>query len=90
MCFRADSLPLDQNAQITLNDTTRTFNSSSLLCNTNGNTNLGIHVCITVFMYSSSPLIRPPYLSRNCGHIRGVAFVRGRSKCRVACLESSH
>ncbi len=26
------------------------------------------------FMYSSPSLIRPPYLPRNCGHIRGVAF----------------
>ena len=24
--------------------------------------------------YSSPPLIRPPYLPRNCGHIRQVAF----------------
>ncbi len=25
-------------------------------------------------IYSSPSLIRPPYLSRNCGHIREVAF----------------
>ncbi len=24
--------------------------------------------------YSSPPLIRPPYLPRNCGHTREVAF----------------
>ena len=26
------------------------------------------------FVYSSPPLIRPPYLPGNCGHIREVAF----------------
>ena len=26
------------------------------------------------WQYSSPPLIRPPYLPRNCGHIREVAF----------------
>ncbi len=35
----------------------------------------------TVTMYSSPSLIRPPYLPRNCGHIREVAFgERLRSK----------
>ena len=27
-----------------------------------------------VWHYSSPPLIRPPYLRTNCGHIREVAF----------------
>ncbi len=27
-----------------------------------------------VIVYSSPPLIRPPYLPRSCGHIREVAF----------------
>ncbi len=26
------------------------------------------------YLYSSPSLIRPPYLPRNCGHIREVAF----------------
>ncbi len=29
---------------------------------------------IIICMYSRPPLIRPPYLPRNCGHIREVAF----------------
>ncbi len=28
-------------------------------------------------IYSGPSLIRPPYLSRNCGHIREVAFDEG-------------
>ncbi len=32
-----------------------------------------LHVNVS-FKYSSPPLIRPPYLRTNCGHIREVAF----------------
>ncbi len=40
-----------------------------------------IHTTFSCVQISSPPLIRPPYLPRNCGHIREVALVRGRSKC---------
>lgn len=37
--------------------------------------------CYMLSTYSSPPLIRPPCLPMNYGHIRKVALVRRRSKC---------
>ncbi len=31
-------------------------------------------MAVLYFQYSSPPLLRPPCLLRNCGHIREVAF----------------
>ncbi len=39
-----------------------------------------VSAAFTMYLYSSPPLIRPPYLLRDCGHIREVAF-GAREKC---------
>ncbi len=59
------------------------FKAKTFSCSHEWSSNWRTTVCNNVreLYYSSPPLIRPPYLSRNCGHIREVAMVRGIIKC---------
>ncbi len=43
-----------------------------------------IYFILLYFQYSSPPLVRSPYWSRNCGHIREVAFGEGKVNAFIA------
>ncbi len=53
-----------------------TYYSGILGTTGKANINLSTVICQQLFVnsYSSPPLIRPPYMRTNCGHIRAVAF----------------